>query len=91
MTEVRGGLDFAKEAIRTEGGGELGSQHLDCHPAAVLHVLREVDCGHAPRAELALEAVTIGKGGPEPREGVGHVGRWVEAARRWGGWEWSPD
>jgi hypothetical protein len=52
--------------------GELRPQDLDGDPAIVLQVQREIDGGHAARAELALDAVAVGQGGGELREGVGH-------------------
>jgi hypothetical protein len=41
----------------------------------VLQILGEVDDRHPSRAELALEVVSVGKGGAKPREDVGQVTR----------------
>ena len=48
--------------------GELGTQHLDRHLAAVPEVLGEVDRGHAAVAEFALDAVAVGEACPEALE-----------------------
>ena len=63
--------DLAQEALRAERGGELGVQHLERDLAVVLEVVREIDRGHAPAAELALERVAVGQGGLEPFQGLG--------------------
>ena len=52
-----GEADLALEALGAEGGGELGMEHLERDRAVVPEVAREVDRGHAPAAELALERV----------------------------------
>ena len=47
------------EPLGAEGGDQLGAEHLQRDPAAVLQVLGEVDRRHASPAELALEPVAI--------------------------------
>ena len=54
-------LHFREEALGAERGGELGAQDLDGDVAIVLEVVREIDGGHAARAELALDAVAVGQ------------------------------
>ena len=43
---------------------------LEGHGPAVADVVREVDGRHAPGAELALDAVTVGEGRVEAGDGV---------------------
>ena len=58
-----GEADLALEALGPEGGGQLGVQHLERDRPVVPEVLGQIDGGHAPAAELALERVAI----PQPR------------------------
>ena len=53
-------------------GGQLRPQHLHRDLAVVLEVLGEVDRGHAPLAQLPLEAVAVGEGGDEWSGGRAH-------------------
>ena len=57
MLQPGGDLDLAGEALRAQGGGELGAEHLDRDLALVLQVFGQEDGGHAALAELALEQV----------------------------------
>jgi len=66
-------LDLAEEALFAERGGELLAQDLHGDLAVVLEVVREIDRGHAPRAELALDAVAVGQGEGEPVERLSHA------------------
>ena len=75
VAQVGCGGDLAQEALPAQDGGELGAEHLDGDLAPVLEVLGQVDDRHPSRAELALEVVAVGKGGPKPREDVGQVWR----------------
>ena len=72
MLQLGGGPDLGEEALGAELGGEIGMQQLDRHLAVVLEVVREIDRGHAARAELALDAVAVGEGGGEASLGVAH-------------------
>ena len=74
VLQRRGGLDLPHEPLGAEDGGELGLQHLERHLAVVLQVLRQVDGGHAPLAQLPLDAVAVGQGGGEAGQGVS---QWV--------------
>ena len=47
--------------LRPDHRRQLRAQHLEGHLAVVAHVVGEVDRGHAPRAELALDAVAVGE------------------------------
>ena len=53
-------MDLEEEALGTQGGGELRVEQLQGDPPVMLEVQGEVDRGHAPAAELALEHVTLG-------------------------------
>ena len=59
MLEPGGELDLALEPLGAEGGGELGVEHLERDRPVVPEVAREIDRGHAPAAELALERVAV--------------------------------
>ena len=72
MLQRRDGLDLAQEPLGADHGGELGLEDLDGDLAVVLEVLGEVDRGHAARAELALDAVAVGKSCCKVGPGVGH-------------------
>src|SRR5512134_3913952 len=52
-------LDLAQEALGAECGGELGPKHLQGDRTTVLEVLGEIDRGHAPAAQLALDRVAV--------------------------------
>lgn len=59
VLQVRRGLDLGEEPIRPDYGGQLRPKHLHRDLAVVPEILREVDGGHAARAELALESVAV--------------------------------
>ena len=59
MLQPGGEPDLALEAIGAEGGGEVGVKHLERHRPVVPEVPGEVDHGHAPATELALERVPV--------------------------------
>jgi hypothetical protein len=61
---------FSEEAFGTERGGEIGVQDLDGDVAIVLDVVREIDRGHAARAEFALDAVAVGQRRGDARNGL---------------------
>ena len=84
MLQLGGGLNLLDEPIRAQDRGELGLQHLDGDFAVVLEVLGEVDGGHAPRAELPLDAVPVGEGAGQVRERVdqGRAIRCCSSARK---------
>src|SRR5918994_707778 len=69
MLEARGDLDLLEKALGTEDRGELRVQDLECNPAAVPNVLRQVDRSHAAGPELALDAVAIDE---RCRDAFGH-------------------
>ena len=67
-----GEADLALEPVRPERGGQLGVEHLERHRPVVPEVLGEVDGGHAPAAELALDRVAVPQSRAEIRQGIRH-------------------
>ena len=57
---------------RRQARRELRLQHLDRDLAVVLEVLGNIDGGHAPFAELALDLVAAGERGGQPALSVAH-------------------
>ena len=76
VLEPGGELDLALEALGAERGGQLGVEHLERDRPLVLEVAGEIDGGHAPAAELALERVAVPQAFAQQRR-VGHGARWV--------------
>ena len=67
VLQPRGQPDLALEPLRSEGGGELGVEHLEGDGAVVAEVADEVHRRHAAAAELTLESVAVREGGLELR------------------------
>ena len=61
VLEPGGELDLALEALGAERGGQLGMEDLERDRPVVLQVVGEIDRGHAPAPELALERVAVPK------------------------------
>ncbi|CAN5742774.1 hypothetical protein BH24ACI5_BH24ACI5_03460 [soil metagenome] len=59
MVEPGRDRDFAQESIASDVGRDLRIQDLDGDGAAVAHVMRKIDGGHAAASDLAVEAVAI--------------------------------
>ena len=55
-------LGLAKEPLRTQGSGQLRSEHLERDRSVMAKVVREVNGRHAAPAELMLDAVTVPEG-----------------------------
>ena len=72
MVEASGDPDLREEALATEHRGELRTQDLERDLPVVLHVLGEVDGGHAAAPELALEGVAITEDVGQCGHHVGH-------------------
>ncbi len=72
MPEAGGDPDFQQKPLRSEGGGQLGSQDLQGDGSVVPDVVGEIYRGHAAASELSLDAIAVGQGG---REEVGCVGQ----------------
>ena len=79
MLETRRQPDFTEKPLGAHAGGDLRAEDLDGHGPIVPEVAGEVHRGHAPAAELPLEAVTAGEAG---LEGGGEAG---QATLLWGG------
>ncbi len=61
MLQAGGDPDLLEESLRSERGGELGAQDLERDGPIVPEIVGEVDHGHAAAAELALDALPVGK------------------------------
>src|SRR5436190_3422256 len=61
VLQVRRDSDLGEEALDAHHRRELGVENLERHQAIVLEIAREVDGGHAARADLAFDGVTIGE------------------------------
>ncbi len=61
MLETGGDLDLPHEALGAQRVGQLRAQHLEGDQPIVPEIARQVDRGHAPPAELALEQVAVTK------------------------------
>ena len=72
MFEVPGCFDFGEEAVDTDRGCHVGSQHLDGDVALVFQVAREIDGRHAAGAELAFEPIARREGGRQRRRNLAH-------------------
>ncbi len=68
-----GDLDLAEEPVAADGDGELRPQHLHRDFAVVLEVFGQIDRGHPPAAELALQRVAGGQCRLQAFEIVGHM------------------
>ena len=73
MGEAGGDLDLAKKPLGTERGGDLGLHNLDRDFAMVSLVVGQIDGGHSPAPELALDCVPRGKGRLQASEKVGQA------------------
>src|SRR5438093_7704520 len=73
MGESGGDVDLAQEAIRPQARGQVGAEHLEGDQPAVFQVLRQVDGRHAPMAELAFDAIALGKCDLEAAEQTAHT------------------
>jgi hypothetical protein len=61
MTQTRGDVDLAQEALAAQYCSELGLEQLECHLAAVAHVVGQIDRGHAAGTKLLLDDVAVGE------------------------------
>ena len=73
MLEPGGELDLLLEAIIADGGSQLGEHHLEGDRAVVVDVVRQIDRGHAPAAQLTLDLVAAGEGCAQGFEAVGQL------------------
>ena len=70
MLEAGGEPDLALEPFRAERSSQLGEEDFERDRPVVLEVLGEVDSGHTPAPERALEGVTVAEAGGQRRSGV---------------------
>ncbi len=85
MLQSRGHADLALEPLRTEHLPQLRMQDLEGDGAIVLQVVREIDSGHPPAPELALERVSAAQPALKLCQQVGH---WAWERSR--GWKSTP-
>ena len=65
-------LDLGDEAIAPDNGRQLGFQSFQRDLPLVLHIVGQVDRGHAALAEFSLDRVAALKGGVQAGDGIGH-------------------
>ena len=70
--EARKAFDLSQEPVGSELRRQLGPEHLDRDGAAVLHIAREVDGGHAATAQLPLDRVAVFERSPEAGNCISH-------------------
>ncbi len=70
MLEPGGELDLAEEPVGTQGRRQLWVEHLEGDRPVVAQIVGEVNHGHAAAAELALDAVLVGKGNLEASQHI---------------------
>jgi hypothetical protein len=61
MRETAGDLDLAKEPVHANERRYFGMENLDRDLPRMAEVVGQVDRGHSPAAELALDAVLAGQ------------------------------
>ncbi len=83
MLKARGESDLFEESLRTQHRRELRVQYLHRDFAPVADVFGQVDGRHAARAELTLEAVTVGESRGERRRRRGHGNESAANGRQW--------
>ncbi len=89
MLESGGEMDLSGEALRAEGGGELGVKHFDRDRPVVPEVAAEPDGGHPAAAELALEGIAVSQAIAEQGHRLGHEVLWVSGMLKGTGKELS--
>src|SRR5207244_11049626 len=70
----QGGDDFdlPQETVGAHNRGELRMKDFDCYGSTVRETLREINDGHPPAAELALDRVAPRQGGLKASQLVDH-------------------
>ncbi|MGH8570392.1 MAG: hypothetical protein ACREXU_20910 [Gammaproteobacteria bacterium] len=84
MLQAGGKADLALESVGAERRGKLGMEHLERHRPVVPQVASEIDGGHAPAPELALECVAVQQPFAKRRYRVGHETRCSGTRLRYG-------
>lgn len=72
MLELRGDVNLAQEPIGADHRRQLGSQHLHCNLAIVLHVSRAKHDRHTALGNLALDPISIRECCLKSPEDIGH-------------------
>jgi hypothetical protein len=72
MLEAGRGADLGEEALGTDDGCELGSEHVERDLAPRAEVLGKTYRDHPALAELALDAVAALQRGVEACHGLSH-------------------
>ncbi len=72
MLQIGGDLDLVEKPLSPNDRGQLRPQHLERHLAVVLHIMGLEHDGHAPLAQLTLDAIAVGDGGREAFGDFGH-------------------
>lgn len=72
MLELRGDVNLAQEPIGADHRRQLGSQHLYCDLAIVLHVSRAEHGRHTALGNLALDPISIRECCLKSPEDIGH-------------------
>ena len=67
-----GDFDLPQETVGAHSRGELRMKDFDCYGSTVLEILREINDGHPPAAELALDRVAPRQGGLKASQLVDH-------------------
>ena len=81
VLQSRRHADLLEKPVGADHRRELGAEHLEGHLAVVPQVAGEVDRGHAPLADLALDGVPVGEGGRQAAgNGLGHRRLWGESS-----------
>ena len=72
MLEAGRHPDLALKPLGAHRGGELRVQNLERHRPVVPEVVRQVNGGHAPTPQLALDPIPVGECGLERGAEIGH-------------------
>ncbi len=75
MLQGRFDLNFAQEPLGADGGGELRAQNFERYVTVVMEVAGEVDTGHPPPSESALDRIAAQEGRLKAILQVAHGGR----------------
>ncbi len=67
MLQARSVADLLEKLLDSDSAHRLRGQHLDGHLSSEFHVAGEVDCAHAPLADLLVHQVTVSHGRLEAR------------------------
>jgi len=60
VLQVGRGLDLGQETVGADDRGQFGPEHFEGDLAVVLHVVGQVDRGHAALTEFGFDDVAVG-------------------------------